>query len=164
MTQKEKDKELKALRKKLAAIELKADKSEELEEKLGNQLSDAEDETYSLRNEAENLAFDIDDLDQEVVEDDEEDLVERGEIPSPEQAKLMKNQKHSYGVTFVRSEEKKGQKVLHSDRRFSSRKEAEQHGKRFAKKHNHEEFSVCIVQKKANAWVNWKTGKTNPAL
>lgn len=91
--------------------------------------------------------------------------VESGESPSPEQAKRIAAQAHSYGVTFVRRKaNKRGELVKHSARRFSSRKEAEQHGKRFATKHRHAEFSICIVQKKANAWVNWKTGKTNPVL
>lgn len=93
-----------------------------------------------------------------------QDEIESGDRPSPEQAKRIATQDHSYGVTFVRRQARKGKLVLTSKRRFSSKKEAEQHGRRFQKKHRHQEFSVCIQHAKANAWINWKTGKTNPAL
>lgn len=165
MTKKEQDKELALLRKKLKGLEAKQAKAEAKLDKFERQLDDIEQDAIDARNAVEEVEYDIDDLEAQPIDEDPKDLVAAGEIPSPEQAELIKKQAHSYGVTFVRRKaNKKGQLVLHSDRRFSSREEAEHHGKRFSKKHKHAEFSVCIVQKKANAWVNWKTGKTNPAL
>lgn len=94
--------------------------------------------------------------------------VETGEHPSPAQKKLIDSQDFSYGVHFLRRKAlKKGKSpgsVCVSQRRFSSLKEAKQHGVRFTKKHKHKSFSVTIVSKRANAWINWKTGKTNPVL
>ncbi len=99
---------------------------------------------------------------------DQVEQVETGDIPSPAQQKLIKSQAYSYGVTFIRRKalKKAAQKgeLRTSQRRFSSRKEAEHHAKRFQKIHKHKDYSVCVVNKRANAWVNWKTGKTNPAL
>jgi len=154
VTQKEIDKMLAAKRKLLAILEKKYVAAEKAVKK-GNDL------VYELDEQLGNLDSEIEDLE---VEEPDEDQVATGEIPSPEQAQRMKAQVHSYGVTFVRSKPRKGVLVLHSERRFSSLKEAHHHGKRFTKKHNHAEYSVCIVQKKANAWVNWKTGKTNPVI
>lgn len=99
---------------------------------------------------------------------DHAEQVEAGDKPSPAQAALIKSQAYSYGVTFIRRKalkkvRQKGE-LRTSDRRFSSRKEAEHHAKRFQKIHKHKDYSVCVVDKRANAWVNWKTGKTNPAL
>jgi len=94
--------------------------------------------------------------------------VETGEHPSPSQKKLIDSQDFSYGVHFLRRKAlKKGKSpgsVCVSQRRFSSLKEAKQHGVRFTKKHKHQSFAVTIVSKRANAWINWKTGKTNPVL
>lgn len=92
--------------------------------------------------------------------------VETGDRPSPAQQKLIAAQAFSYGVHFERRKSLKEVRspgaICVSQRRFSSRKEAEQHGKRFAKKHHHKGFDVVRVNKRANAWINWKTGKTNP--
>lgn len=161
MTQKEIDKNLAEKRKLLAKLEKQLDASLDKEDKLAKLLDKASNASCDIDELIEEAQADIDDL---TNEDADDDLVETGEIPSPEQAKRMKAQVFSYSVTFVRRKARKGKTVLHSVRRFSSRKEAEHHGKRFTKKHNHSEFSVCIMQQKANAWVNWKTGKTNPAL
>lgn len=96
------------------------------------------------------------------------ELVETGDIPAPAIAKLIKSQRYSYSVVFVRRKElnkpKNGKKGVSftSDRRFATKKEAQQHGRRFSKKHKHRSFHVIEVSKKANSWINWKTGKTNP--
>ncbi len=94
--------------------------------------------------------------------------VESGDRPSPAQQKLMKSQKFSYQATFVRRKalrkvKQKGE-IRTSSRRFSSLKEATQHAKRFSKIHRHRSYKVARVNKRANAWVNWRTGKTNPEL
>jgi len=94
--------------------------------------------------------------------------VETGDRPSPAQAKLIASQAFSYGVHFERAKVLRKVRspgaICVSQRRFSSRKEAEQHGKRFARLHRHKGFDVVRVNKRANAWINWKTGKTNPTL
>ena len=97
-------------------------------------------------------------------------LVDAGDKPAPAIAALIKKQNFSFSVTFVRrkalTKTKRTPKGLSftSVRRFATEKEAVQHGKRFAKKHNHKSFHVIEVSKKANAWINWKTGKTNPVI
>lgn len=91
--------------------------------------------------------------------------VESGDKPSSQQAALIRSQPFSFGVSFLRRKAKKGVASFVSNRRFSSAQEAEQHGKRFTKKHKHESFLVVyITNKRANAWINWTTGKTNPAV
>jgi hypothetical protein len=94
--------------------------------------------------------------------------VETGDRPSPAQAKLIATQKFSYGVHFERRKElvkvKSPGYICVSSRRFTSSKEATQHGKRFMRIHRHKGFDVVRVNKRANAWINWKTGKTNPTL
>jgi hypothetical protein len=95
-------------------------------------------------------------------------LVATGDVPAPAIAKLIKSQSFSYSVVFVRRKalnkpknKKKGLSFA-SDRRFATLKEAQQHGRRFVKKHKHESFHAIKVSKKANSWINWATGKTNP--
>ncbi len=94
--------------------------------------------------------------------------VDTGDVPSAAIAKLIKSQSFSFSVIFVRrkalTKPKNGKKGLSftSDRRFATAKEANQHGRRFAKKHGHESYHAVKVSKKANSWINWKTGKTNP--
>ncbi len=94
--------------------------------------------------------------------------IESGERPTPSVAKLIKTQPFSYGVHFERRKVLKKVAspgaICVSVRRFTSRKEADQHGKRFAKKHSHRGYDVVRVNKRANAWINWETGKTNPAI
>lgn len=94
------------------------------------------------------------------------DDVESGDKPSPKIARLIKHQSFSYRVSFERRKALRRVRspgsVCVSQRRFSSTKEANQHGKRFAKKHRHAAFWVERISRKANAWINWTTGKTNP--
>lgn len=92
------------------------------------------------------------------------DAVARGDIPNAEQAELMKTQKFSFSVVFQRRKANKGKVIKESVRCFTTRQEADHHGERFTAKHNHVGWDVVRVNKKANAWVNWKTGKTNPAI
>ncbi len=95
--------------------------------------------------------------------------VEQGDVPAPAIASAIKSQRFSFGVLFKRRKalnkpknRKKGI-TFTSDRRFSSAKEANQHGRRFTVKHRHSGYQVVFFQsKKANAWINWKTGRTNP--
>lgn len=101
-------------------------------------------------------------LDRKIKEHDE---VDSGDRPAPAIAALIKSQGFSFGVAFIRRKaNRRGEAVKVSTRRFSSVKEANQHGKRFTRKHGHKDFLVTYVQARANAWVNWKTGKTNPVI
>ncbi len=97
-----------------------------------------------------------------------EQEIEAGDKPNHEQAARIKNQPYSYGVHFLRRKAlRKGKSpgmVMKSTRLFGTKKEAEQHGKRFTKKNDHADFSIVYVNKRPNAWINWKTGKTNPAI
>ena len=99
---------------------------------------------------------------------DELEDVKSGDRPSPEQAKLIKSQPYSFTVHFERSKVLRKVRspgsVCKSLRRFGTRKEAEQHGKRFTKLHRHKGYKVLKVSQRANAWINWRTGKTNPVL
>jgi len=97
------------------------------------------------------------DVEDQIAELDE---VESGDRPSPEIAAAIRSQKFSYTVEFVR----RNGTTKGSQRRFSSSKEAGQHGRRFAKKHRHSDYHVVKVAKRANAWINWTTGKTNPVI
>lgn len=94
--------------------------------------------------------------------------VKSGDRPAPEIERLIKSQSFSYGVRFTRSKALKRSPrpgiAFTSVRRFATRKEAEQHAKRFARKHGHKKAEIMRVNKRANAWVNWLTGKTNPVL
>lgn len=96
------------------------------------------------------------------------DRIEQGDIPNEAQALLMNTQKFSFGVMFERRKELKKVDqpgiLFESSRTFTSREEAEHHAKRFVKKHGHVGYDVFRTPKKANAWVNWNTGKTNPAI
>ena len=90
--------------------------------------------------------------------------VDLGNIPSVAQRALMATQLFSYGVTFQRSKAVNGEVILNSTRTFTTEDEANHHGERFSERHGHAGFTVVPSNKKANAWVNWKTGKTNPAI
>ncbi len=96
------------------------------------------------------------------------DNVIEGDVPSDEQQKKIKSQKFSFGVIFERRKVLKKVRspgaLCKSVRRFTSKKEAVHHGKRFSKIHKHKGFALVRVNKRANAWVNWLTGKTNPAI
>ena len=85
----------------------------------------------------------------------------------------------SFGVLFVRSKpinkakgsngkmteaRNPGQHVVLSVRRFGSSEEANIHGRRFKRIEGHHAFYVVILKSKPNAWVNLKTGKTNPLI
>lgn len=85
----------------------------------------------------------------------------------------------SFGVLFVRGKSitkirnpngklvearNAGEPVVVSVRRFASVNEAAHHGKRFKKIEGHKSFHVIFVNAKPNAWVNEKTGKTNPLI
>jgi hypothetical protein len=91
-----------------------------------------------------------------------------GDKPVPEIAKKIASQRFSFGVAFTRKKElrkvkKPGLRFM-SDRRFATKAEATTHGRRFQKKHGHQKFEVVRVNKRANAWVNPRTGKTNPVV
>lgn len=94
--------------------------------------------------------------------------IKSGDRPSPDQLKRIKTQDYSFTVYFqcrkaLRQVRVKGL-VNKSQRRFGSRKEAIQHGKRFTKIWKHKGYAVVKVAKRANAWINWRTGKTNPVI
>lgn len=99
---------------------------------------------------------------------DQLDEMISGDKPDREQAARIKSQRHSFGVVFNRRKALKKVKqkglVRTSARRFTSRKEATHHAKRFVKIHKHKGFKVVWVAKRANAWINWITGKTNPVI
>jgi predicted nucleic acid-binding Zn-ribbon protein len=95
--------------------------------------------------------------------------VDSGDKPDAEQANRIKNQAFSYTVHFERRKALKKVRnpglVAKSQRRFTSPKEANHHGKRFTKIHKHAGYYVVLVEgKRANAWINWLTGKTNPVV
>ena len=94
--------------------------------------------------------------------------IKTGDRPTPDIARLIKTQAFSYGVHFERRKVLRKVKspgaICVSQRRFATRKEALQHGKRFTKIQKHVGFDVVRTNKKANAWINWVTGKTNPVL
>jgi hypothetical protein len=94
--------------------------------------------------------------------------VETGNRPDAEQERRIATQRFSFEVHFERRKAlKKGRspgEIGVSQRRFSSPKEANQHGTRFTKIQKHKGFYVVQVQKRANAWINWATGKTNPVI
>lgn len=90
-------------------------------------------------------------------------------------AKKAVGKKGSYGVKFVRRKyitKIKGPRgwvncpgtSRESERRFATTKEAHHHGKRFVEIENHKSYSVFKSNDKVNAYVNWKTGKTNPLI
>ncbi len=85
----------------------------------------------------------------------------------------------SYGVLFVRSKlitkalgaagkfvpaQNAGEPVTLSARRFGSIREASLHGKRFKRIEGHKAFHVVVNDRKPNAWINYRTGKTNPVI
>jgi hypothetical protein len=98
---------------------------------------------------------------------------------TPAQAKALKSRKTSFGIIFTRS--KTIEEVFHNDgsyskarfagklkvpslRRFISKEEATAHAKRFKRIEKHKSFEIVLVKKAPNAWVNVKTGKTNPVI
>jgi hypothetical protein len=120
--------------------------------------NDAELELTELISELDDARSDAAD---KLLNQEEVDL---GNIPSVAQRELMATQLFSYGVTFQRSKAVNGEVILTSTRTFTTEDEAIHHGERFSEKHGHAGFTVVPSNNKANAWVNWKTGKTNPAI
>lgn len=96
------------------------------------------------------------------------DEVIEGDKPDDAQAARIKSQRYSYGVHFVRRKAlrrvRSPSAVCKSLRRFTTPKEAAQHGKRFTRINRHKGFKVVKVSMRANAWINWVTGKTNPVI
>ncbi len=94
--------------------------------------------------------------------------VHAGDKPVPAIARKINNQKFSFGVKFTRKKVLRKVKnpglTFTSQRRFATKAEASTHGRRFQKKHGHKSFEVVRVNKRANAWVNPRTGKTNPVI
>lgn len=95
------------------------------------------------------------------------------------QADALRRRKTSFGVVFVRSRpirkvkdrdgklvlaRNSGEVVVPSQRLFATDKEASHHGKRFVRLEGHRSFFVTFVRKSPNAWVNFKSGKTNPLI
>lgn len=95
------------------------------------------------------------------------------------QAITLVKQGFSYAVKFTRKAaitersdghggwvevENPGSRVLTSSRRFGTAREATIHGRRFMKLEGHRKFTVVKTKDKPNAWVNLKTGKTNPLV
>jgi hypothetical protein len=99
--------------------------------------------------------------------------------PTPAQAKALRSRKTSFAVIFERRKaitqakgkdgalvkaRAPGKLTVTSLRRFGSESEAKRHGKRFTKIEDHKGFSVKLVKLRPNAWVNARTGKTNPMI
>lgn len=95
--------------------------------------------------------------------------------PSHNQQKRIDNQRYAYGVKFVRAKklakikgvtgwESKPGLVRVSERLFGTRDESLTHARRFVKIYSHKSYKVMKVNKRPNAWVNEKTGKTNPVI
>lgn len=95
------------------------------------------------------------------------------------QSDALRRRKTSFGVLFQRRKaitkikdrsgkrvaaRAAGEFVVTSPRLFSTSAEANHHGKRFARIEGHKAYWVTFVEKAPNAWVNFKTGKTNPLI
>jgi hypothetical protein len=96
-------------------------------------------------------------------------------LPTPAQQKRIEKQRFSWGIRFKRSKKideirtkdgwaRKSGSFRVSDRLFGTRDEARIHAKRYLKIEGHKSFEVYKVSKRPNAWVNQKTGKTNPVI
>lgn len=98
--------------------------------------------------------------------------------PNAAQRKAFRR-KTSFGVVFERRKaitqvhnkagewvkaRSPGKMEVTSERRFGSEKEAKIHGRRFTRIEGHRGFEVVVLKLKPNAWINWKTGKTNPLI
>lgn len=68
----------------------------------------------------------------------------------------------SWAVRYIRKAGAKDRPQ--SGRRFRTRDEARMHGTRFVKLKGHIGFKLEKVKEPVNAWVNKKTGLTNPAI
>ena len=94
-------------------------------------------------------------------------------------AKALRTRKTSFGVRFERRKaittiknsdgervkaRNPGKDYVVSARRFCTESEAKRHGKRFMRIEGHKAFSVIALKQKPNAWVNPRTGKTNPVI
>lgn len=103
--------------------------------------------------------------------------VKRGKkyAPTAEQQDRIDNQGFSFGIRFIRAKklsEVKGPSgwepspglTVVSARTFGTKEEAEVHAKRFQKIEGHFGYEVIEVDGGPNAWVNEKTGKTNPVI
>lgn len=99
--------------------------------------------------------------------------------PTAAQARALRSQKTSFGILFVRTTpietvrdrhgewvaaRKPGKHGVLSVRRFATDKEAVRHARRFTRLHGHETFAVVALKQRPNAWVNARTGKTNPLI
>ena len=86
------------------------------------------------------------------------------------QQRVLHNQKWSIEVYFVRPGDLRpdGSVAANnrnpSSRRFGSQEEATHHALRFVAKENHAGFYTVKSHQRPNAWVNWKTGLTNPVI
>ncbi len=98
--------------------------------------------------------------------------------PTEQQRKSL-YRKTSFGIRFTRSKpidsavgkdgnwvkaRSPGKVKFVSARRFGSVKEAITHGKRFKRIEGHAAYEVVVLKLSPNAWVNFKTGKTNPLI
>lgn len=99
--------------------------------------------------------------------------------PTAAQARALRTRKTSFGIVYFRSKaiktvkNKNGDRVaarspgkleVPSARRFGSEKEANRHARRFVKIEGHKGYKIKQVNKRPNAWVNLKTGRTNPLI
>lgn len=99
-------------------------------------------------------------------------------VPTTQQKRALRRST-SFGVVFERrkaitqyrdengnlkSVRSPGRVTFTSARRFGSENEAKRHGKRFMRLENHRSFKVITVKLAPNAWVNLRTGKTNPVI
>jgi hypothetical protein len=95
--------------------------------------------------------------------------------PTPAQQDKIDNQQFSFGIRFIRAKaltEVKGPGgwvpspglTVVSERTFGTKSEATNHAKRFRDIEGHYGFEIIEVDSPPNAWVNEKTGKTNPVI
>lgn len=88
---------------------------------------------------------------------------------------MQKLTRFSFGIRFTRKKaisEVRGARgwvsspgdTVVSNRRFKSVSEAFHHAKRFKRLEKHKSFEVIVSTKAPNAWVNPRTGKTNPLI
>lgn len=89
--------------------------------------------------------------------------------PSAAQASRLRNSRTSFAVNYVRTKDLANGAVTAnkrnpSVRRFGTAEEAQHHALRFVEKQGHLGFYITSAKARPNAWVNEKTGLTNPEI
>ena len=90
-----------------------------------------------------------------------------GTRPSPAQSALLRNQRFSYGVNYVRQGDIRADGSIAANRKNTNRRkfatvaEANVHAARFVDKNKHSGFYVVRLNQRPTDWVNQVSGLTN---